>query len=300
MTGATAASSGPVVRGRETVRTFTVLGVRLWDWATDHRPDPAGLLVDVRAQAGGRAVAGTVNRSGTFVFPAVPGLWDVEHPLPGDEAGPAPAVPHLVRVRDTSGRFVTTGFSVSLPHRGAFPAAGDLAPINGTSTRFPGLPLFSAPTRRVPPGFAAIRADLRRDTGRVDPRLGRPVLAPAPFAVLRADVAGATWFGVADATGSVLLTFPFPRFEASLGTGTPGVSPSEQRTEVTLSVRFGELAAHPWLGAPVFDDLRNQPVAVVRPDPDGPAEASLVRTLTYARELVLTSRDLSVLLIEAA
>lgn len=289
------------VRVIEEHRTFTPFGVRLWDWATN-RPVAEGLTVDVRPAAGGRQTAARVTRSGIFAASGLPGMADVERPRADEDPTAGPTAAFLVRVGDTGGRFLPTGFTVDLPRLGTYPAAGDLAPINGASTQFPGFPLFSSACRTIPAGFAAIRADLRVDTGETDVN-GRPILAPAAHAVLRVDVGSESWFGAADAAGSTLVLFPFPDFARQTGgggAGAGGINPTDQQVDLTIAVRYGGLAADPWIGAPEFDQLRTQPAARFRPDATAAPVDTLSRSIAYGAQLVLTSDQLSELLIQAA
>ncbi len=294
------------VRVVEEARAVTPFGLRLWDWATD-RPAVDGLTVEARPRAGGPSTTAVVTRSGTFALSRLPGLAAQERPSPDGDPF-ASTRPFTVRVVDTAGRFNPTGFTVDLPRAGRYPAPGDLAPINGTSTEFPGHPLFSAPTRPIPPGFAAVRAELR-----LEPDDDAEPLIPAAFAVLRVDVGPNTWFGAANGAGTCLVVFPFPDFRKPDGSDGPGIEPRLQRFDIEVSVRYGALTAHPWIGAPTFDQIRSQPVGRLKAAADDPPVDRLPAVISPGRGLVLVTepstgsppidqppRETSVLLIEAA
>ena len=282
------------VRVIEEMRTFTPFGLRLWDFALD-TPISDGLIVTARPHAGGRQITARVNRSGIFVIADVPELWDHEHPEPDEDVTTATTITYAVRIIDPRGRFLTAGFTAELPHLGVYPGAGSLAPINGEPIDDPGFPMFSAPTRTTPPGFAAVRARL------VDEATGRP----AAHAVVRIDVAGHSWFGVSGADGQVVILFPFPTFDQPPATGPPragGIPPTDQAFDATVAVRYAQLAADPWLGVPTFDSIRNQGAGRIRATVGDTTVATIPTRIEFGRELVLATQnqDMTVLLIEAA
>lgn len=281
-----------MVRVIEEIRTFTPFGLRLWDWSLD-RPVSNGLRVTARPSAGGKEVDARVNRNGIFVLTDVPELRHVETPVVGEPT--TDTVPFSVRITDSSGRFLTTGFSVDLPNVGIFPAQGSLTPLNGSPIDEPGFPLFSASTRSTPPGFAVVRAHL----------IDEATAAAAAHAVIRVDVDGNTWFGVSAADGQVAVVFPFPNFDpapAIAPPGSGGIPPTDQSFDAVISVRYARLDADPWLGVPTFDAVRGQAPARIWPVLEDAAVETITAPIRFGTDLVLTTQDhdQSVLLIDAA
>lgn len=278
----------------EEIRTFTPFGLRLWDWSLD-RPVSNGLRVRARPLAGGKEVDARVNRNGIFVLADVPELRHVETPAIGDPIITTDTVPFSVRITDSSGRFLTAGFTVDLPNVGIFPAQGSLTPLNGSPIDEPGFPLFSASTRSTPPGFAVVRAHL----------IDEATAGAAAHAVIRVEVGGNTWFGVSAADGQVAVVFPFPNFDPAPAIAPPdsgGIPPTDQSFDAVISVRYAQLDVDPWLGVPAFDAVRSQAPARIRPVLGNAAVETITAPIQFGIDLVLTTQDhdQSVLLIEAA
>jgi hypothetical protein len=275
------------VRVLETLTRTALLGARLWD-RVGGRAVSDGIEL-VHLASGARAVA---NRSGVFVLHDVPGMRESAFGA-GDEEfwAAAPSVPATFEVRDRDRRFVAFRFDADLPAKGLFtsdvgmhPSAPDHAPA--------ALPLFSAPSRATPAGFAAVRAQLwDADADRA-----------AAGAVLEIAVAGIPAYrGIADAEGRAAVLLPYP--EPAPGTGSP---PHASRALVdltwplTVSARYAPAAAGADPTTP--RDLRStltQPVATLLAAQ--PPSASLgAQTLSFGRELVLRSSGRSVLLVQPA
>ena len=194
---------------RERVRRFATLGIRFWDAAFD-RPVAGGLVVHAWLRGGAYPPVRAVRSSaGVYSFHRLPCRREAEFPGAAEQPEElGPELEYTVVVDDRTGSFLPTAFSVTLPlgYRGEF--------LSGSAASLPGGPgrayLYSAPSRPIPPGSAAIRADLE------DPDRG----GPAAWAVLRATVEGREAVGVADREGRVLLLTPMPEVE-SLGRGSP-------------------------------------------------------------------------------
>ena len=272
---------------RETARAFTTLGIRFWDAALE-RPVTGGLAVQAfRRDTREPPVTARLTPSGVYAFHDLPGLRDVEHPL--DDVGalgsPPVLVEFLIAVSDSLGRYLPMTFGVALPlaYRGLFPA-GD------------SVPLFSAPTRPIPPGLGAVRAELWDTTADL----------PASHAVLRVTLGANVWTGIADDTGRVLVVLPTPTVERlTLGSppGTGQGRPDAATWPITVSVsstpgalRFPFATARP--GAAVFmrvpslkavleDQTQGELLAADNAAPTSTLDA----VLPFGRELVLrTSR----------
>lgn len=278
--------SVPELRMVERVRMWTQLGIRFRDAAFDlpvTHPLKVHAWLPGAAQAPVRAVVGP---GGVYSFHGLPG--QVNDP---DASGPP--LEYVISVEDPAGLYLPLAFSVTLPlgYRGEF--------LSATTGSPPGAPghayLFAAPGRRVPPGAAAIRADLvDYDTGE-----------PAAWAVLRATLDGREAVGIADGRGRVLLLAPQPDADG-LGLGSPpgtgAGTPAAQEWPVTLRVDwqpaalrfpFAAGAALPasWQARPSLRSIFEQdPALVVVDEGDAPAE-DWVADLGFGTELVLRSRD---------
>jgi hypothetical protein len=179
----------------------------------------------------------TTNTSGVFVTHAV---------APGT---------YTVAVRDVVGRFLPLELAVDVPVETLVEA-----------------PLLPAPARPVPPGFAAVRAQLR------DAVLDEPA-AGAVLEVAPPDMPAAR--GAADARGAVLVIFPYPE-----PLGEPGSPPS------TSTLR--PLGTETW---PVRVRALYRGPARLLASTSPPTELTEA-TLAYGRELILRTDDLSELLLE--
>lgn len=163
------------------------LRVRLW------RPDNPARLIEAAPTRGGFFVAHPLGLADL----ALPRRWRAQ-------------------VTDTLGRFLPLLFDAAVPLPA--PQALELASPPGVLAALEeraDLPLFSAPTRRVPPGAGLVQADLRTLDGR-----------PAAWAVVAAQavVRGAAdallGVGMADRGGALTLALRLP----SLGRAGDGVT----------------------------------------------------------------------------
>jgi hypothetical protein len=195
----TVALSPPV----EVLRFFTLLGIRFWD---AHTEQPVQSQLSVMAQTANGAEPPTVavrSKSNAYVFQHLPGMRRYE--MLADDTLPSP--PHtpasfVITVEDTEGVFLPAAFTVELPlpYRGEF-----LSDVAGARAY-----LFSQPSRPVPIGMTAIRADLfDADNGR-----------EAAFGVLRVTVQGTERIGIADERGRTLILLPWPTADR-LSIGSP-------------------------------------------------------------------------------
>lgn len=276
------------IRVLERDRTFTPLGIRFWDAALDV---PVAETLAVHAWPAGTAhapVRAVRSPGGVYAFHALPGQRAAERPA-DDEAHPETAgVPreYAIAVDDASGRYQPAAFSVTLPlgYRGEFLSAAATSPPQPGGRAY----LFPAATRPVPPGLAAIRADLvDADTG-----------APAAWAVLVATVEGVTRTAVADENGRALVLVPFPTPERLLQ-ASPPVGPQTAAWPVTLAVRWEPAALRfpfpardglnpAWAARPSLKSiLDEQRAALVWTDEGQAPAAEWTETLVHGQELVL-------------
>ena len=228
----------PHVIKLEKVMIHAPLGLRFWDVVTQ-RSVGDGLSVSI-APAGhpNRRMAATPNRSGIYVFHRLPILGEI--PIPDSSApfwtAAAPEAGFVVEVEDIYRRFLPFRFPVTELRRGVFnlPCLSEVgSPLAGPG---PGISLFSAPSRSIPAGMAAVRADLRQEM--VGSEKGRK----AAWALMSVSYNGKLLGrGMADENGSTVVIFPYPRPEITGGSsGVLGtlVPLHSQRWSLDLEVTF--------------------------------------------------------------
>jgi len=189
------------------------------------------------------------NLSGAFVLHAAPGMHGF-----GDLPVASPAEPGRWRleIEDKQGRYLPVAAEPLLPLGDLFGIGPGTAPASPPGA-LPYVPLYSAPTRPVPPALQALRVELRR------------AAAPAaPAAWTRLEL----WLGsqrlaegLAGADGQALLVFPLPKPRE-----VPfGVSPAEasERFEWTVELHAFRSAAVAALAGPTLDALLAQPPATL-------------------------------------
>jgi hypothetical protein len=281
----------------ELLRIVTPLGIRFRDVAIDV-PITHGLVVMAKAKPfEGGPTQVRPNLSGVFGFHSLPLLHDVEYPSPFASPLPSPpsSFPFVVMASDRLARFLPVVFGVDLPLN-AFPSP----PIFDIDPDPPPLLdayLFTAPTRPVTSGFAAIRADLwDRETG-----------AGAAHALVRVTVGDREMRGIADERGRLLILLPYPLLERLRLGSPPGTGqhpPYEHSWPVSLEVfyrpdlprPFGddEVLPMPWTRlAGLKGILESQDPAWIWPAPAGPPVMTWTGTLTYDHELVVRTQTVS-------
>lgn len=280
----------------EEFTTFTPLGVRFWDPATDQQVRDA-LQVEAHPRARPRATAAAVHTYGdVYTFLHLPGLRDLEYGYERSGVGsPPPAHPFVVQVRDARDRFLPIALQITLPlpYRGVYLCGAAGSPAEATPR---GLHLYSTPGRPLPPSAAAVRGELRRaDTG-----------APAAHAVVRVETENAeTWYGLSDARGCFVVVLPYPPLAHGFGgsPASPGHRPLlEQLWQLSLSVFYQPRAQLALPGSPVPDylsvlqqaqaDLYEHP-----PEAGGLPVASLPVALQFDRHPTVRTDGVSQLLV---
>jgi hypothetical protein len=278
---------------RATIRTQLV--IQFWDLATA-TPIPDGLRVTAYASAGGRPVYGVRSSGGVYVFHGLPGLHAAEYPMDqGTAAPPGPPREFTITVDDTRDRFLPAVFEVEI--RPPAPKLLVRTPVSSHPSSAGPVYLFSAPSRTLPAGTAAIRGDLRLYSATA-PRI------PAAHALVQVEIAGIVWPGIADVVGRVLVAFPYPLVERlRLGSPPGGHAGAATATTWPLKIR---VRYHGHLPAPLADnrdvdpfwttipslksilDETVQPAVLIRPAAVSPGLPELTNaTLTVGRELVL-------------
>lgn len=281
---------------RERVRVFTPLGIRFWDAALD-RPVGRGLEVWAWLRNGPfEPVRAVSSPSGAYSFHRLPGQIEAE--FPGTHGRPwevGSELEYTIVVADPSGDFLPATFSVTLPlgYPGEFLREDGASPPGGAGRAH----LFSSPSRVVPPGAAALRADLEdADRG-----------GPAAWAVVIATLEGRTVKGVADGQGRVLVLAPTPQVER-LRLGSPpgsGQGPvAGNAWPVTVRIEYqpsalrypleaavGVLPA-PWLERPSLKSVLEEqaPAQITAVDGDAPIDEWDVE-IEYGEPLQLRTHD---------
>ena len=271
---------------------FTPLGIQFWDFAFD-APISDGLQVAAWLKdAAYPRVAAYRTNSGIYAFQGLPCLRSVEFPVSDSSASPSPPpiFSFVITVADTLARFLPTLFGVDLPlpYRGLFLSSDVPSPEDSAARAY----LFSATTRPVVVGMAAVRADL----------WDHEAQAPAAFAALRVEVDGGVWLGIADDKGRALVAFPYPLVQR-LTLGSPPGSGQGTLTSmnwpITVQVQYQPTALSfllentpyvqwPWNVTPSLKSiLENQQDALVWLSASGPPVAQWTGQLTYGQELVL-------------
>jgi hypothetical protein len=208
----------------ESVVRVTPLGLRFWD-AVTNAAIGQGLTVDAYpAGQPFQRVASFLTIGGFHAFRNLPGMYAVES---GQVAlGAAIGRPFVIEVSDPAlRRFLPFSIATDLPVQGLFPwLVGPTASPLGSPPGAPPVPLFSLPSRPVPTGMAAVRADLWdavADTA-------------ANGALLEVSAPGLpVTLGLADEQGRVLVVLPYPEPPTPpLTPGSPlsGPGPLNQQT----------------------------------------------------------------------
>jgi len=273
------------IRVLERDRTFTPLGIRFWDAALD-LPVADTLAVHAwRLGSAQGAVPAVRSPGGLYSFHRLPGQARAEKPAADDEHPEVsgPVGEYAIAVDDRTGKYLPVAFGVTLPlgYRGEFLSAGPGGPGRAY--------LFPAASRPVPPGVAAIRADLvDADTG-----------APAAWAVLTATLAGQTRTAVADEQGRAAVLIPWPTPERLRQGGSPPPDTRAATWEVSLAVRWEPAALRypfparegldpAWAARPSLKSiLDEQRTALVWTDEGQAPAAEWTETLVHGEELVL-------------
>jgi hypothetical protein len=274
----------------------TPLGIRFRDIALDE-PITHGLIVMVKAKLfyGGPTRVRT-NPSGVFGFHELPLLHDFEYPSRfAPLSSPPQSYSYVVMTTDPLGRFLPVVFGIDLPL--SLPPSPPVFDIDPDPAPLLDAYLFTAPTRAVTCGFAAVRADLWDVESET----------PAAHALARVTVGDRSLIGTADERGRLLILLPYPLLEQLRLGSPPGAGqqpPYEHSWPVTLEVfysldlprPFGADAVlpTPWTALPSLKGiLEGQDPAWIWPTPVGPPALTWTGTLTYDHELVVRTDTVS-------
>jgi hypothetical protein len=227
---------------------------------------------------------GTVTPSGVLAFHGLPGLRELEKSSADYPWGEAPPPREFqIEVIDKLGRFLPCTFTVTAPQRGLAQFADDGSPPwieEGAA------PLFSAPSRPIPGGLAAVRAEVR------DLATGEP----AAWALVEASYSSGgslrTARGLADDAGRVLLMFPYPEGQRrAYGASPPGNARGLSEQEWNLKLAFFHEAIVPVEKAADYGRRLSQPAAAAVGGPS-PLTSLTEATLRFGQECNLGVVDL--------
>lgn len=219
----------------EYLSTVTALGIRFWDPVSDGQVRD-NLVVKAYPVLGTGAVkTAFCTASGVYAFQGLPGMRAVEF-----NEGNGDPRSFFIEVTDKLNRYLPTVFQVDLPLNYSGLYLSDDTALPGSSPAAPNPPgfyLFSAPSRSVTPGLAAIHAALiEKDTGE-----------PAAYAVLEIDVENSggenmgKWYGISDERGCISVLFPYPDMEVSLSQSSPAgpsIPLDQQEWQLKIQVHY--------------------------------------------------------------
>jgi hypothetical protein len=207
----------PPTETPERISLTCALGLRLLDVATGTFVTADGL--NARAwpvRVPWQAVDGITTPSGIIAFHQLPGLREFERSAAEDPWDPEPATRLFeVELTDPSGRYLPCTFVVQAPTKGLaiFADVGSPPWIEAGV-----VPLFSAPSRAVPPGLAVVRAEL------LELATGRAAAWAFVEAAYSSGGLPRTAHGLADDEGRVVLMFPYPEGQRRALGGSPPAS----------------------------------------------------------------------------
>jgi len=288
-----------VVQVLETMRAVAPFGVRCWDPVLDDQVR-AGLTLTAWPESGvGRRVRGFRTASDVYALHGLPGLQAFEYPTAeaaavGSPPSPPPTRGFVVQIDDLEERYLSAAFRVDLPlpDPGVFLSPPLSSPASGTPA---GFLLFSTPTRRAPSWLAVVRGELEDVTDGT----------PARHALVRVELAGDTYFGLADDAGRFAALLRYPAPEELLG-GSPGGggprSLAESTWPLSVEVLYSPASHEPLAGTPLpgyLSLLQQEPAEIFTTTPadGGIAQPDWSGELAYRQQLVLRTAGTSKLLI---
>lgn len=269
----------------ERVTRVSPFGIRFWDEVT-RKTIGDGLNVTAYPLARpSRRLAAFTCPSGAYAFRNLPGLHDFEIGEGGQEFWEEiPSRSFVIEVEDTQRRFLPFSLNVSLPVRDAFVWED---PVTSPLESPLGVPLFSAPSRPAPPSMAVLRASLK------DPSLNEGEGGPAAWAIVEAAVNGqVSARGIADASGQLLMIFPYPAPPIDVSDSPPSGSASIRDQVWTIELEARYERQYPPASFPGLDAILTQAPAVLWRDTDY-SDVLPVQRLTFGQELIVRSTDSS-------
>lgn len=259
------------------------IGIKFWDHGSN-RPVTDDLSVKAWPEKGPfRPVSAIKNSAGIYSFHNLPGLIEWEYPDNDEGIPQSPPISKkfIIKVEDKRNRFLDTAVSVDLP------CPGNRIYLNykqSPAIENKGLRLFSAPTRPVEPHLAVVRAFL----------WDRIQNKAASYAVLKIDVSGTTWCGIANHRGSLSLMFPYPMTMQNIDTSPPStrIPAHEQSWPVTVRAFYEgtDMTALPYAETPDLHHILKQKQVMIC-ETDLELKDKLNKTLMIGRELVIKTKQ---------
>lgn len=245
-----------ILKQDEKITIFTPLGIRFWDpvqkvQITDNLTVRA-IPEDTRYPI----VNAFRTASGIYAFQGLPGLHGIEYPE--NKRKPNLTKSFIIDIKDNLNRFLPVIFSVSLPlsYKGIYLTySQNSLPLDD----LPGFFLFSAPTRSISSGIAAVRGQL----------IVKSTNLPAAHAVLEVQVDGKKWYGIADDRGCIAVMFPYPAFLSKLMASPSNerlpLSLNQQHWNLTIRVRYAQdvLKYPQGINIPYLSSILNQPLGLI-------------------------------------
>lgn len=269
----------PATRPLEKFALTSPLGIRFWDVGAG-RPVPGGLNVTATAPHG-LVLPAVPTSSGAYAFPSLPGVR--REPAPGSDdyfSDPPAPVEFMMKVEDPQARFLPAQFVVKVPVPGFFNFP---APTLGLPGGY--VPLFSAPARTAPAGYATIRAQL------YDPENDRPAAWAVLDAIAGAGPDSVRASGLADPKdGAVVIFLPYPESQDGVAESPPHPPRklTDQSWPVQLTLRYDPGASPPFSTAsvPLLDRILTQRPGTLL-DSLSPPQPYASAALKFGTDLVL-------------
>lgn len=210
----------------------TPLGMRFWDHGANE-PVRDHLSVTAWPRAGGLTPIHAVrNPSGIYAFHGLPGLRDWEYPFDDQEFDSSPPISkqYIIKIVDLHKQFLNAAAIVEAPQ----PDDDDriyTSPLSSPADGDKGFRLFSAPTRPAKSHLAVVRAYLWDTSQNKE----------AAYAVLKVDIGGTRWTGIADEHGMIAIMFPYPMIMRALDVSPPSSRTPfhEQSWDITVRAFYG-------------------------------------------------------------
>ena len=288
----------------EEIHIFTALGIRFWDPVRNLQVRDNLMVTAVSRSRQGRPLTATRTATGIYCFQGLPGMRKVECDRQISEYTESPpfSAPFLINVVDRLSRFLPVTFSTDLPldYKGPFlngvfvvELEGYLRNTSPPRAHLPGFLLFSAPTRAITSGLAAIRANI------VDHISG----TPAAHAFMQVKInGGKSWYGIADENGNIATIFLYPQFESTFHASPPPgayqIESPEQHWDVSIRIKYDprSLIYHNGSRLPDLRSILGQIDALIwtvspASVPGSQPVEQLDARLTLGKELVLRTKD---------
>lgn len=266
----------------------TLVGFRFIDSATGSAVVD-GIDVTTRpTDATGPFVSGYRTTSGSVAFRGLPGMRALEYDLEPELGGSPPEARSFVFfITDSRQRFVPAVRRLELPR------SAQASPPDSNLLEFF---LVSAPSRTVPPGFAAVYTQLVDADAHI----------PVQHAVLEIEAGGETYFGISDADGNVGVFFPYPAISITLSGSPPAGETAllQQTWDLNVRVRYqpGALDFPHDSDYPEVASVFGQTGGTIRESTNASPPVSVdvkTETLRFGRPCIIRTDDLATLFIES-